>query len=97
MAVLKWLPLALAFAALSGCSSADLVAHPSRDRAEGATRRSARVHHRPREEIITGSIGKRTAETTPKPFSKEWLAKQEELNRAFEAVLVKKMTICRSC
>jgi hypothetical protein len=96
MAVLKWLPLALAVAALSGCSSADLVAHPPRDRAESAIRRSARVHH-PREEIITGSVGKRTAETTPKPFSKEWLAKQEELNRAFEAVLVKKMIICRSC
>jgi hypothetical protein len=108
MAVLKWLPLAFAVAALSGCSAPGSFSAPSsgtptawdlhgpREQAEGSARRSTRVHH-PSKEIITGSIDKGTAETTPKPFSKEWLAKQEALNRAFDAALLKKMTICRSC
>ena len=111
MAVLKWLPLALAVAALSGCSAPgngfyaplpgiptawDLAAHPPRDKTDGAARRSARIL-RPKTEIVTGSIVYRTADPTLKPYSKEWLAKQEAQNRVFDAALLKKMTICRSC
>jgi hypothetical protein len=111
MAVLKWLLLALAVVALCGCSALgngdyaplpgtptawDGLGPPPRDRTEGPVRRSVRIL-RPKTEIILGSLGKGTAEPTLKPYSKEWFAKQEALDRASDAALSKKMIICRGC
>jgi hypothetical protein len=111
MAVLRWLLLALAVAALSGCSApgnglyaplpqtptawngAD---HPARVRTEGQVIRSARVLH-PKTEAIVGSIGYKSPDPALKPYSKEWFAQQEAIDREADAALVKKMTICRGC
>jgi len=108
MAELKWLLLALAAAALSGCSAGfnpplpgsptawQVAGHPPRDKTEGPARKSARIL-RPKTEIIVGSIYNGAADPTLKPYSKEWFAKQEALDRVSDAALSKKMTICRGC
>lgn len=111
MAGLRWLPLALVVAALSGCCASgngcyaplpgtpttwDGLGPPPRDTTAGPAGRSARVL-RPKAEIIVGSIDNGTAEPTLKPYSKEWFAKQEALDRASDAALSKKMIICRGC
>jgi hypothetical protein len=111
MAVLRWPLLALAVATLSGCSApgnglyaplrqtptawngAD---HPARVRTEGQVIRSARFLH-PKTEAIVGSIGYKSPDPALKPYSKEWFAQQEAIDREADAALVKKMTICRGC
>ena len=111
MAVLKWLLLALAVAALSGSSApgnglyaplpqnpaawngAD---HPALDKTEGPAHRSARIL-RPKDAIMVGSIEHRNPDPPLKPYSKEWFAQQEAIDREADTALVKKMTICRGC
>jgi hypothetical protein len=111
MAVLKWPLLALGVAALSGCSASENGSyaplpktptawngtdHPARVRTEGRAGRSAGIL-RPKTEIMVGSINYRTPDPALKPYSKEWLAQQEAIDRQADAALVKKMTICRGC
>ena len=111
MAVLKWPLLALAVATLFGCSGSGngLYAplpktstawngadRPARVRTEGQAVRSTRIL-RPKTETMVGSINYRTPDPALKPYSKEWLAQQEAIDREAEAALAKKMTICRGC
>jgi hypothetical protein len=85
----------LAVAALSGCSApgnglyaplpqtptawngAD---HPARDNTEGPAHKSARILH-PKTEAIVGSIGYKSPDPALKPYSKEWFAQQEAIDR----------------
>ena len=112
MLFLKRLPLAFAVAALAGCSSSEVfgpspgtattstawraAGYPTRDNAEGQARKSARIS-RPRDELTVGSVNHTAPDPTLKPFSKEWFAQQEALDRQADAALAKKMTICRGC
>jgi hypothetical protein len=111
MAVLKWPLLALAVAALSGCSASGngLYAplpktptawngadHPDRVRTEGQPVRSARVLH-PKAAVTVGSIDYKTPDPALKPYSKEWFAQQEAIDQEANTALIKKMTICRGC
>jgi hypothetical protein len=109
MASLKWLLLAFAVAALSGCSASgngryalgtptagDGAAHAARDKTEGPAHRSARIL-RPKDEMTVGSIEYRKPDPALKPYSKEWLAQRDALDREADAALSKKMTICRGC
>jgi hypothetical protein len=70
--------------------------HPARVRTEGQVIRSARFLH-PKTEAIVGSIGYKSPDPALKPYSKEWFAQQEAIDREADAALVKKMTICRGC
>jgi hypothetical protein len=111
MAVLRWLLLALAVAVLAGCSAsgnslyAPLPKTPTawngadyatRVETEGQAVGSVRVLH-PKTEVTAGSIGYKSPDPALKPYSKEWLAQEEAIDREADAALVKKMTICRGC
>jgi hypothetical protein len=112
MAVSRWFLLALSAAVLSGCSEVNRIYAPLaqtpvawNDADDHPIRRTGTRHHTvkpakildPNSADIVGSVGDKTPEPALKPYSKEWLAREEAIDREANAALVKKMRICRDC
>jgi hypothetical protein len=108
----KYIALILASTALAGCCVSgngcylppvgapiawDGLGSPPTEIAEAAEDRPARKAAHPKKEIIVGPIGGVAAEPKPKLEGREAYLQQEAADRADEARLTKKLTICSNC